>query len=215
MRLLAGDGPALLAEADGAGRSAACRSPRALDELASLFHRIAVAQTVPRGGRCAARRRARIASYATAFTPEARAARLPDLRAGPRRPARSRRTKRPGSAMTLLRLLRVRAGRGPSAQASRPCATSLARPATQQRSAAQRRSTSRRRVAAPAAPRVGGCAGQPRRHGSAPLRDRRLAGIRRRTEAARASRCNSRRRPSSKPSPATKSCSRSRKQRDT
>src|SRR5207344_3535981 len=44
--LLAGDGPALLAEAKAlAERSLSLSS--ALDELASLFHRIAVAQTVP------------------------------------------------------------------------------------------------------------------------------------------------------------------------
>ena len=44
--LVAGDGPALLAEADAmAARSIAFAS--ALDDLASLFHRIAVAQVVP------------------------------------------------------------------------------------------------------------------------------------------------------------------------
>ncbi len=86
--LVAGDGPALLAEVDAmALRSIAFAS--ALEDLASLFHRIAVAQTVPqardRDGRCGARGRACGAAGA-----RNRAARLPDLRAGTRRsPARA------------------------------------------------------------------------------------------------------------------------------
>jgi DNA polymerase-3 subunit gamma/tau len=44
--LTAGDGPALIAEADALAARGAAFAP-ALEELASLFHRIAVAQTVP------------------------------------------------------------------------------------------------------------------------------------------------------------------------
>jgi DNA polymerase-3 subunit gamma/tau len=66
--LVAADGPALIAEADalaarGLGFAAA------LDELASLFHRIAVAQVVP----VAAQQfddAAQVSGYATRFTPE-------------------------------------------------------------------------------------------------------------------------------------------------
>ena len=66
--LLAGDGPALMAEADAlvaAGHAASS----ALDELASLFHRIAVLQAVPDapGGEDAER----VADYAARMSPEA------------------------------------------------------------------------------------------------------------------------------------------------
>ena len=44
--LKAGDGPALLAEADAMAKNGIAFAP-ALDELASLFHRIAIAQSVP------------------------------------------------------------------------------------------------------------------------------------------------------------------------
>ena len=67
--LLAADGPALLSE----GRMLAERGlslPAALDELASLFHRIAIAQTVPQGA-AAFDDAERIARYAGAFSPEA------------------------------------------------------------------------------------------------------------------------------------------------
>jgi len=67
--LAAGDGPALLAEADAiAARSIAFAS--ALDELASLFHRIATAQVVPGAGEAMADG-ARVAAYATRLPPEA------------------------------------------------------------------------------------------------------------------------------------------------
>jgi DNA polymerase-3 subunit gamma/tau len=65
--LIANDGPALLAEADAiAARGHALAS--ALDELASLFHRVAVLQAVPNApvGEDATR----IAEYARAMTPE-------------------------------------------------------------------------------------------------------------------------------------------------
>jgi DNA polymerase-3 subunit gamma/tau len=100
--LIAADGPALLAEA----RALTERSlslPSALDELAALFHRIAVAQTVPETIDALADA-ARVAAYATAFSAESiqlayqicvqgRA----DLALAPDEPT--------GFAMTLLRLL--------------------------------------------------------------------------------------------------------------
>jgi DNA polymerase-3 subunit gamma/tau len=67
--LLAADGPALLSE----GRMLAERGlslPAALDELASLFHRIAIAQTVPQGAAVFDDAEP-IARYAGAFSPEA------------------------------------------------------------------------------------------------------------------------------------------------
>ena len=116
--LVAADGPALLAEADGfaaLGLSAAS----ALDELASLFHRIAVAQVVP----AAAANfddGERVAGYAARLSPEAvqlayqivlqgRA----DLAIAP--------DEATGLAMTLLRLLAFEpAGDGDAAPAGRP-----------------------------------------------------------------------------------------------
>jgi DNA polymerase-3 subunit gamma/tau len=100
--LIAADGPALLAEA----RTLTERSlslPSALEELAALFHRIAIAQTVPETVD-ALPDAARVAGYAKAFTAESvqlayqicvqgRA----DLALAPDEPT--------GFAMTLLRLL--------------------------------------------------------------------------------------------------------------
>jgi DNA polymerase-3 subunit gamma/tau len=100
--LIAADGPSLLAEA----RALTERSlslPSALDELAALFHRIAVAQTVPETVDSLADA-ARVAAYARAFSAESvqlayqicvqgRA----DLALAPDEPT--------GFAMTLLRLL--------------------------------------------------------------------------------------------------------------
>jgi DNA polymerase III subunit gamma/tau len=100
--LIAGDGPALLAEA----RALTERSlslPSALDELAGLFHRIAIAQTVPET-LDALPDATRVGAYAKAFSAESvqlayqicvqgRA----DLALAPDEPT--------GFAMTLLRLL--------------------------------------------------------------------------------------------------------------
>ena len=68
--LNAGNGPALLAEADAmAARSIAFAD--ALDELASLFHRIAIVQTVPDAGTADADADTeRIAGFAAQMTPE-------------------------------------------------------------------------------------------------------------------------------------------------
>jgi len=100
--LLADDGAALLAESDAlAMRSASMGA--ALDELASLFHRIAVAQTVPQAADSLADADA-VARYAKAFTPEATQLAYQiclqgraDLALAPDEPT--------GFAMTLLRLL--------------------------------------------------------------------------------------------------------------
>ncbi|MDQ6924427.1 MAG: DNA polymerase III subunit gamma/tau [Pseudomonadota bacterium] len=100
--LIEADGPALLAEA----RALTERSlslPSALDELAALFHRVAIAQTVPETVDALADA-ARVAAYAKAFSAESvqlayqicvqgRA----DLALAPDEPT--------GFAMTLLRLL--------------------------------------------------------------------------------------------------------------
>ncbi len=115
--LLAGDGKALLAEA-AALSERSLSLPAALDELASLFHRIAVAQTVA-GVADALPDAARIAGYATAFTPDAvqlayqicvqgRA----DMALAP--------DEQTGFAMTLLRLLAFEPAAGPSAEAKPP-----------------------------------------------------------------------------------------------
>ena len=100
--LIAGDGTALLAEAR-ALTERALSLPSALDELAALFHRIAIAQTVPETIDALADA-ARVAAYAKAFSAESvqlayqicvqgRA----DLALAPDEPT--------GFAMTLLRLL--------------------------------------------------------------------------------------------------------------
>jgi DNA polymerase III subunit gamma/tau len=123
--LLAGDGKALLAEA-AALSERSLSLPAALDELASVFHRIAVAQTVA-GVADSLPDAARIAGYATAFTPEAvqlayqicvqgRA----DMALAP--------DEQTGFAMTLLRLLAFEPGPGPSAEA-KPAVRAVAREA--------------------------------------------------------------------------------------
>jgi len=115
--LLAGDGKALLAEAATLSERS-LSLPAALDELASLFHRIAVAQTVT-GVADALPDATRIAGYATAFTPDAvqlayqicvqgRA----DMALAP--------DEQTGFAMTLLRLLAFEPAAGPSAEAKSP-----------------------------------------------------------------------------------------------
>jgi DNA polymerase-3 subunit gamma/tau len=123
--LLAADGKALLAEAAAlAERSLSL--PAALDELASLFHRIAVAQTVA-GVADALPDASRIAGYANAFTPDAvqlayqicvqgRA----DMALAP--------DEQTGFAMALLRLLAFEPGAGSSAE-SKPPVRAVARAA--------------------------------------------------------------------------------------
>jgi DNA polymerase-3 subunit gamma/tau len=99
--LLAGDGPALLREADALGAAGQAFAP-ALDELASIFYRIAVAQAVPDAD--GADDAERIRDYAGRMTPEAvqlgyqiSAQGRADLALAP--------DEATGFAMTLLRLL--------------------------------------------------------------------------------------------------------------
>jgi DNA polymerase III subunit gamma/tau len=124
--LLAGDGKALLAEA-AALTERSLSLPGALDELAGLFHRIAVAQTVA-GAADALPDAQRIAGYARAFTPEAvqlayqicvqgRA----DMALAP--------DEATGFAMTLLRLLAFEPGAGPSGDAKPAVRTVAPEPA--------------------------------------------------------------------------------------
>jgi DNA polymerase-3 subunit gamma/tau len=140
--LLAGDGPALMAQADALA-AAGHAFPSALDELASLFHRVAVRQMVPTvtGGDDAGK----IADYATRMSPEAvqlayqicvhgRA----DLALAP--------DEASGFTMTLLRLLAFEPA-DDVADAAAPQATS---DAPKSRSTAAARSVST--IAAPARP---------------------------------------------------------------
>jgi DNA polymerase-3 subunit gamma/tau len=111
--LLTTDGPALLAEARALNERSLSLSS-ALDELASLFHRIAVAQTVPEVAETLPDAES-VTRYARAFTPEAvqlayqicvqgRA----DLALAPDEPT--------GFAMTLLRLLAFEPAVGPGGE---------------------------------------------------------------------------------------------------
>jgi DNA polymerase-3 subunit gamma/tau len=148
--LLAADGPALLGEVDGltaSGQSFAA----ALDELASLFHRIAVVQAVP--GAPPGEDGDRIASYAARLSPESvqlayqictqgRA----DLSLAP--------DEATGFSMTLLRLLAFEPASGVESEAaSSPAASGAGAPP--RRSEAPRRSpetASRRSIEAVASP---------------------------------------------------------------
>jgi DNA polymerase-3 subunit gamma/tau len=123
--LLAGDGAGLLAEADAlSARSASLAS--ALEELASLFHRIAVAQTVPQALDTLADADA-VARYAQAFTPEAVQLAYQICVQGrvdlPLAPDEST-----GFAMTLLRLLAFEPSNGPPVDSARPSAPPRAVP---------------------------------------------------------------------------------------
>jgi len=133
--LLAADGPALLVEADAlaiAGQAFAA----ALDELATIFYRIAVVQAVP--GAPAGDDAERIADYATRFPAEAVqlayqicAQGRADLALAP--------DEATGFAMTLLRLLAfepggasepaARGGSGRSATVVKPSGPDVAKPA--------------------------------------------------------------------------------------
>jgi DNA polymerase III subunit gamma/tau len=114
--LMAGDGPALLSEADAmAARSIAFAS--ALDELASLFHRIAIAQTVPEAA-ATMDGSARVVTFASSMTPEAVQLAYQicvqgrsDLALAP--------DEATGFTMTLLRLLAFEPGGGVQPAAAR------------------------------------------------------------------------------------------------
>jgi DNA polymerase III subunit gamma/tau len=100
--LAANDGPALLAQSDALAERG-LSSSQALEELASLFHRIAVAQVVPDAAKMFDDAE-RIAGYATRFSPETvqlyyqiAAQGRADLEIAP--------DEATGVAMTLLRML--------------------------------------------------------------------------------------------------------------
>jgi DNA polymerase-3 subunit gamma/tau len=111
--LLAADGAALLAQANAlTARSLSLAS--ALDELASLFHRIAVAQTVPETADALADAE-QVSKYAAALSPEAVQLAYQicvqgrsDLALAP--------DEATGFVMTLLRLLAFEPGTGPSSE---------------------------------------------------------------------------------------------------
>jgi DNA polymerase-3 subunit gamma/tau len=119
--LLAGDGVVLLAEARSLGeRGTSMRA--ALEELAGLFHRIAIAQTVPAAADALADGD-RVSAYAGSFTPEAVqlayqicAQGREDLPLAP--------DEQTGFAMTLLRLLAFE----PAREAGGPARASGATP---------------------------------------------------------------------------------------
>ena len=121
--LAAGDGPALLAESDALA-ARGLSGPAALEELATLFHRVAIAQAVP-GAVENFDDASRIAAYAKRFTPESvqlayqicvqgRA----DLAIAP--------DEATGFAMTLLRLLAFEPVAADSAATPSPVAPSVA-----------------------------------------------------------------------------------------
>ena len=117
--LAAGDGTALLAESDAlAARGLA--SGLALDELASLFHRIAVAQVVPAAA-SSLDDAERIAGFASRFPAETRAAPLSDRDPGPRRPpARARRGDGCGDDVVAHARVRPGSSSGPRPEWSAP-----------------------------------------------------------------------------------------------
>ncbi len=100
--LAAGDGPALLAESDTlAARGLA--SALALEELASLFHHVAVAQVVPQAA-AAFDDAERVAAFALRFTPE-RVQVLYQIATQGRADLAIAPDEATGFAMTLLRML--------------------------------------------------------------------------------------------------------------
>jgi DNA polymerase-3 subunit gamma/tau len=132
--LLARNGSALLAEVDAMAARSIAFAP-ALEELASLFHRVAIAQTVPPAA-AAMDDADRVAAFADRFTPESvqlayqicvhgRA----DLALAPEEAT--------GFSMTLLRLLAFEpAGRATNPDGQRSVAAGRAPAATAQRNAA-------------------------------------------------------------------------------
>ena len=122
--LIANDGPALLAEVDAmAARSISFTS--ALEDLASLFHRLAVAQAVPAAA-AAMEDSGRIAIARRPARTRSRAARVSDLRAGPRgSPARAGRSDRvfdDAPAPACVRACRAAAWQRPTIPGVRPLA---------------------------------------------------------------------------------------------
>ena len=169
--LVAGDGPALLAEVDAMAARSIAFAP-ALEELASLFHRIAVAQAVPAAA-SAMDDGERVAALAARLDAGGGAARLPDLRAGPRRPAaragRGDRLLDDAAAPARVRARRrgaAAADAGPRAAATRTARAGDAAPPRRQPSPAPRADAPRPRRprrAARGPPRRRPAAAPPRR----------------------------------------------------
>ncbi len=165
LALLAGDGPALLAECDAMVERSVAFAP-ALDELASLLHRIAVAQIVPaaaaafddaeRVGELAARMAPDEVQLAYQIAVQGRA----DLALA--------HDEAMGFSMTLLRLLAFRPGGGePAARHAEPAPSSRPRrSATPAGSAAPR--VPEPRASAPASP-VGPTPAPPSARSPAPV----------------------------------------------
>lgn len=132
--LLAGDGPAMLAEARVLTERAISLSS-AIDELAALFHRIAVAQTVPSSVDTLSDA-TRIAAYAAAFSPEIVQLSYQicvqgrsDLALAPDEPT--------GFAMTLLRLLAFVPAAYPGSKRDREPAATVASKRSDENNAAK------------------------------------------------------------------------------
>ena len=174
--LKAGDGPALLAEADAMAKNGVAFAP-ALDELASLFHRIAIAQAVPDA----------IGAMDDAERVSALAASLPaesvqlayqicvqgrvDLALAP--------DEATGFSMTLLRLLAFEPERGSKPNAASPSRAAAPVATTKAPAAAPRSPAAASPTPATETP-ANQCAG----HGCAAHRCRRVAGVCRVAQAA-------------------------------
>ncbi len=190
--LAAGDGPALLAESD-ALTSRGLASGLALDELSSLFHRVAVAQVVPAAA-VAFDDAQRVIGLAGRFTPEIVQV-LYQIAAQGRADLALAPDEATGLSMTLLRMLAFApaAAASPSPEANRvapapvaPKAPAMAAPApavprssalpADHARTANAQAASETRVADPAPARERGAAADRRRG---------VAGIRRRIEADR------------------------------
>ena len=160
--LAAGDGTALLAEGDAiVGRGLA--AGLALDELSSLFHRVAVAQVVPAAA-AAYDDAARVSAFAGAFSPEA-AQLMYQIAAQGRADLALAPDEATGLSMTLLRMLAFApaapaadapAARGEPAAGSRPPARrpAAAAPGPEIAAMAPARAAEASRAAAPAEARA-------------------------------------------------------------
>jgi DNA polymerase-3 subunit gamma/tau len=120
--LAAGDGPALLAESDALA-SRGLASGLALDELSSLFHRVAVAQVVPAAA-AAFDDAQQVTAFARSFTPEIVQV-LYQIAAQGRADLALAPDEATGLSMTLLRMLAF----APAAAASPPPEAERAAPA--------------------------------------------------------------------------------------
>jgi len=152
--LAAGDGPALLAQADAVG-ARGLSAGDALAELAGLVHRIAVAQAVPRAAE-GFDDGERVAGYAARFSPEA-VQLLWQIAAQGRADLAIAPDEAMGLSMTLLRMLAFEPGTGAAPAAGRSSPRETSAPSTRAERgatpvAAQAPSSAPRAVQAPSAP---------------------------------------------------------------